>query len=317
MESRFNRISNLANKKTNSKIKVRLTILWKSINGTTGDFKGYNMILLDDDKTHIHAFAGLEFVNGIDFVPQEGKVYSISNFSVDNSDLIGLVQNRLPMQSRNTQTGPKDVLLFDISDGSSTVKVTVWADLAHKLNEELDGMLGQDNIIIITSCGITEYHEQLQASTLSPSKFYINPDYDAVNNLRYRLNVMNEPIALDDKFPAGDCAVNKTPVYNLKEIMDLRNSELKEMDVICHVSICSVEEQSKWWFYVCDSCPNEVCVKDDNYKCECGKIGSYPDKRFKPHWSKSKGRERRPITFIRSWYLSLLTMTVLLTIHQS
>ncbi|KAK1358167.1 hypothetical protein POM88_051423 [Heracleum sosnowskyi] len=233
------------------------------------------------------------------------------------TDLMGLVQNRLPMQSRNTQTGPKDVLLFDISDGSSTVKVTVWADLAHKLNEELDGMLGQDNIIIITSCGITEYHEQLQASTLSPSKFYINPDYDAVNNLRYRLNVMNELIVLDDKFPAGDCAVNKTPVYNLKEIMDLRNSELKEMDVICHVSICSVEEQSKWWFYVCDSCPNEVCVKDDNYKCECGKIGSYPDKRFKPHWSKSKGRERRPITFIRSWYLSLLTMTVLLTIHQS
>ncbi|KAK1393327.1 hypothetical protein POM88_012383 [Heracleum sosnowskyi] len=87
------------------------------------------------------------------------------------TDLMGLVQNRLPMQSRNTQTCPKDVLFFDISDGSSTVKVTVWADLAHNLNEELDGMLGQDNIIIITSYGITEYHEQLQASTLSPSKF--------------------------------------------------------------------------------------------------------------------------------------------------
>ncbi|KAK1363185.1 hypothetical protein POM88_038746 [Heracleum sosnowskyi] len=136
------------------------TFLWRTIISRmrSTDFpfhrKCKNWILILQ-KTHIHAFAGLEFVNGIDFVPQEGKVYSISNFSVD---LMGLVQNRLPMQSRNTQTGPKDVLLFDISDGSSTVKVTVWADLAHKLNEELDEMLGQDNIIIITSCGITEYH---------------------------------------------------------------------------------------------------------------------------------------------------------------
>ncbi|KAK1360892.1 hypothetical protein POM88_045366 [Heracleum sosnowskyi] len=74
------------------------------------------------------------------------------------TDLTGLVQNRLPMQSRNTSTDPRDILMFEISDGSATVKVTIWADLAHTLNEELDRMPGQDNIIILTSCGITEYH---------------------------------------------------------------------------------------------------------------------------------------------------------------
>lgn len=37
------------------------------------------------------------------------------------------------------------------------VKVTVWADLANKLNEELEKMTDEDNIIILTSCGITKY----------------------------------------------------------------------------------------------------------------------------------------------------------------
>ncbi|KAK1388702.1 hypothetical protein POM88_016880 [Heracleum sosnowskyi] len=127
--------------------------------------------------------------NGEEFANSEDAIDNDIVASDAHRDLMGLVQNRLPMQSRNTQTCPKDVLLFDISDGSSTIKVTVWTDLAHTLNEELDRMLGQDNIIIITSCGITKYHEQLQASTLSPYKFYINPDYDAVNNVRYREEV--------------------------------------------------------------------------------------------------------------------------------
>lgn len=34
------------------------------------------------EKTHIHAFAGLDFVNGIDEVLEEGKIYVISEFNV-------------------------------------------------------------------------------------------------------------------------------------------------------------------------------------------------------------------------------------------
>lgn len=47
--SRFDRITDLTSNRTNWKIKVRLTRLWKSINTSTDTFKGYNMILLDDD----------------------------------------------------------------------------------------------------------------------------------------------------------------------------------------------------------------------------------------------------------------------------
>ncbi|XP_017241052.1 uncharacterized protein LOC108213602 isoform X2 [Daucus carota subsp. sativus] len=234
----FDRISKLTCNKTSWTIKVRLTRLWKSINAITGDFKGYNMILLDDDKTHIHAFAGLDFVNEMDDVPEERKVYNISEFNVDDAkysyvavsnkseiyflkrtnmtlieeeddmipkykfelvslnalklkvgntkiltDLIGLVVNVLPMQSRNTPTGPKDILLIDITDGSEKIRVTIWAEQAHELKEELEKWEDKDRIIIIMSCCITEYRKQLQANSLSPSKFYINPDYDAVHSV--------------------------------------------------------------------------------------------------------------------------------------
>ncbi|XP_063946048.1 replication protein A 70 kDa DNA-binding subunit B-like [Daucus carota subsp. sativus] len=338
MEStRFDCISMLTSNKTDWKIKVRMTRLWKSINSKTGDFKGYNMILLDDDKTHIHAFAGLEFVNGIDEVPEEGKIYETSEFNVADAkysyspvsnkkeiyflkrtnmklieeeddmipqhkfelvafnalkekvgntkiltDLMGLVENILPMQSRNTATGPKDILMFDISDGSAKVKVTVWAELAHKLQEELQKANTEQIIIILTSCGITTYQKQLQASTLSPSKFYINPDYDAVYPLRNRLNGVNEPTVVEDTPSVPDCLKKTIPTYNLKQITDLRNSDPQTLEVICHVSVCDVDAQSKWWFYSCDSCPGELSFINNTYNCEeCAKIVSYPDKRFK------------------------------------
>lgn len=36
-------------------------------------------------KTHIHAFAGTDFVDGMDSVPEERKIYIISEFNVDDA----------------------------------------------------------------------------------------------------------------------------------------------------------------------------------------------------------------------------------------
>ena len=47
--SKYDRLSALANNKTNWKVKVRLTRIWSGFDKNTGNFKGYNMILLDDD----------------------------------------------------------------------------------------------------------------------------------------------------------------------------------------------------------------------------------------------------------------------------
>lgn len=36
-------------------------------------------------KSHIHAYAGTDFVNDIKEAPEEGKIYAISNFNVADS----------------------------------------------------------------------------------------------------------------------------------------------------------------------------------------------------------------------------------------
>nr|XP_017221654.1 PREDICTED: uncharacterized protein LOC108198411 [Daucus carota subsp. sativus] len=86
----------------------------------------------------------------------------------------------------------------------------------------------------------------------------------------------------DESPSVVDCSETKIETYNLKQITELRKSDMQNLEVICHVSVCSIDAQSKWWFYSCDSCPNELTFIDNSYKCEdCVKIVSYPDKRFK------------------------------------
>ncbi|KAK1355407.1 hypothetical protein POM88_048663 [Heracleum sosnowskyi] len=343
---RFDPLRTLTNNKTNWSIKVRLTRLWNSHNVQTGNFKGYNMIFLDDDS-HIHAYAGMDFVGEIKETPKEGNIYAISNFNVADSkpnysvvrnkkiiyflkntcmqlikeddemilkhkfelvafnslksrirdtkyltDVMGLLQKRYLMSSRNTAKGTKDILLIDITDGSEKVNVTVWDPLATILNEELNKISDKGNIImVITSCKITEYEGVLQASTYSPSKFYINPDYDAVYPLRYRLlNSVTESSVSCETISATDCSIKKIGVYKLEDIIKLRNTDLEELEVICHVKVSNVDINSKWWYYSCDTCPTEV---DENYKCDsCDlKIVSIPDKRFKVPMHVSDGSE--------------------------
>ncbi|KAL1832037.1 hypothetical protein ACET3Z_001688 [Daucus carota] len=160
------------------------------------------------------------------------------------TDLIGLVVNVLPMQSRNTPTGPKDILLIDITDGSEKIR-----SIANNYKQTHCHRQNSISIQIMMQCTV--------------------------------LNNANEPIIVDDIPSATHFTVKKIDTYNLKQISDLRSSDLQNLEVICHVLVCSIDAQSRWWFYSCDSCPEELSFVDDTYKCECGKIVSYPDKRFK------------------------------------
>lgn len=46
---RYDRLSVLAHNKTNWRIKIRLTRMWPGFDRVSGQFRGYNMILVDDD----------------------------------------------------------------------------------------------------------------------------------------------------------------------------------------------------------------------------------------------------------------------------
>ena len=58
--------------------------------------------------------------------------------------------------------------------GSERIKVTVWAEQAHKLKEELDKREDEDKIIILTSCSITEYRSKYLLQSPHHSKYCAN-----------------------------------------------------------------------------------------------------------------------------------------------
>ncbi|KAL8113483.1 hypothetical protein AgCh_020703 [Apium graveolens] len=93
MES-FDRLSNLNKASTNWKIKVRVTRIWANMTLEMNSLKDYNLILLDDDDNHVHAFAYHNIWNGFSTKIVEGGVYVFDQFVV--KDPVG---NLKPVQS--------------------------------------------------------------------------------------------------------------------------------------------------------------------------------------------------------------------------
>ncbi|WOH11483.1 hypothetical protein DCAR_0830970 [Daucus carota subsp. sativus] len=78
----FDHIQNLDKSRSNWWIKARLTHFWTTFSPETSSIKGYNLILLDDDNSHVHAYVYPDNWRAIDKEVVEGKVYVIENFQV-------------------------------------------------------------------------------------------------------------------------------------------------------------------------------------------------------------------------------------------
>ncbi|XP_017245598.2 uncharacterized protein LOC108217271 [Daucus carota subsp. sativus] len=79
----FNQLSDLDCSKTTWRVKARVTRMWPSVsNTTTGNdgLRGYNLILLDDNDCHVHAFVYADKWRSVADKIDEGCVYVISNF---------------------------------------------------------------------------------------------------------------------------------------------------------------------------------------------------------------------------------------------
>ncbi|XP_074352256.1 replication protein A 70 kDa DNA-binding subunit C-like [Apium graveolens] len=81
----FNLIEDLDQSTTNWKIKARVTRMWTSVRSENGSVKRYNVILLDDDNNHVHAFSYPNIWNGFKTPVIEGGVYVFDQFSVKDA----------------------------------------------------------------------------------------------------------------------------------------------------------------------------------------------------------------------------------------
>ncbi|KAL1805562.1 hypothetical protein ACET3Z_028630 [Daucus carota] len=80
----FDQLSSLNTSRTNWRVKVRVTRMWSSgsnaSNGKDGIIKGYNLILLDDDNCHVHAYVYGDNWKKLSEPIVEGGLYILSNF---------------------------------------------------------------------------------------------------------------------------------------------------------------------------------------------------------------------------------------------
>ncbi|KAK1396663.1 hypothetical protein POM88_006526 [Heracleum sosnowskyi] len=63
-------------------IRVRAQAVWKGINRRTNDFKGFNIVFIDEQDSRIHAFISEKLSDGFAEDLKEGQVYTLSNFKV-------------------------------------------------------------------------------------------------------------------------------------------------------------------------------------------------------------------------------------------
>ncbi|KAK1361527.1 hypothetical protein POM88_046001 [Heracleum sosnowskyi] len=64
------------------RLRVRAQAIWKGITRQTGEFRGYNIIFIDDYSSRIHAFITPAIVPQFEHKLVEGQIYKIQNFQV-------------------------------------------------------------------------------------------------------------------------------------------------------------------------------------------------------------------------------------------
>nr|XP_017233406.1 PREDICTED: uncharacterized protein LOC108207474 [Daucus carota subsp. sativus]XP_017256662.1 PREDICTED: uncharacterized protein LOC108226225 [Daucus carota subsp. sativus]XP_017256744.1 PREDICTED: uncharacterized protein LOC108226311 [Daucus carota subsp. sativus] len=82
MFNKFQKLQNLHTDKTEWTIRARAQSIWEGINRTTNEFKGLNVMLIDDSSTRIHAFLNAKISDFFKEDLKEGNIYRISNFHV-------------------------------------------------------------------------------------------------------------------------------------------------------------------------------------------------------------------------------------------
>ncbi|KAL1815930.1 hypothetical protein ACET3Z_018504 [Daucus carota] len=80
--NRYDKVEHLRPQRTEWTIRVRAQAVWKGINRETQDFRGFNVIFIDDSNARILAFLSAKICDLFKDALKEGCIYTLSNFHV-------------------------------------------------------------------------------------------------------------------------------------------------------------------------------------------------------------------------------------------
>ncbi|XP_017221477.2 uncharacterized protein LOC108198224 [Daucus carota subsp. sativus] len=80
--NKYDKVQQLHSERTEWTLRVRAQAVWKGINRQTQEFRGLNVIFIDDSNWRIHAFVSAKISVFFDDILKEGVIYTLSNFHV-------------------------------------------------------------------------------------------------------------------------------------------------------------------------------------------------------------------------------------------
>ncbi|XP_017227814.1 uncharacterized protein LOC108192575 [Daucus carota subsp. sativus] len=288
----FDQLSSLSAAKTSWRIKVRVTRMWPSIsNGSKGQsagLKGYNMILLDDDNCHIHAFSYAKTWKAIEEKIEEGCLYVISNFYTKEAlGSLKPVSSKYIINFSPSTTVDKleedyfmipihkfeFIDLGDLFGLVSSYTNTEFPDYStvigvieeYERDIEIQTMYGDRHIVRFrltdgrnSHMSEFSYAKWVQIATIPSSKIYLNLDFDVVHSMRQRLD--EEGYIHTEKVQDSHAGESSAATYVVADLIETRY-------YLSNVKVSSVDESEKWWYTSYINCSEEVTKLEGTFRC--------------------------------------------------
>ncbi|EEC80741.1 hypothetical protein OsI_23219 [Oryza sativa Indica Group] len=254
-----NLITALTPKNDRWRIKVKVIRLWDAVNPTMVDeFYGIQMIVLD----------------------AETCLYL---------DVIGLLSGMKPIEqrmlgkntSRERVCNMREIELL-LLEGEK-VKITLWGDILANMVD--DDLLGKQTVFIATGLLVKEYEKLLSFGVTSSTEVFLDMEIPASMEILSRHNAEKVLPTMIEVDASTQGTIEEQMFYNrktLKEITELRYSNIQQKEFICTVKAKIEEIKSRnWWYMSCDKCFCGTRKESNVYICNsCGKEAVNPKPRY-------------------------------------
>ncbi|KAL0009555.1 hypothetical protein SO802_011057 [Lithocarpus litseifolius] len=250
MDMEYITLKQISRDKNNSKVKVRVLRMWDAINiANNHDLISLDMVLVDEERTLIHASIRKNLTQNYRPQLNEGSIYTISNFLVEeNKGNYRPVHNKLKILFNSTTSVSK----FSGIDHSIPQSQFEFVDYGTIASRCYDTTYLTDVIGILDYIGAIEEIKTRGRPTRMRNIQLLLEEYSTMDiNVKEIL-----PKALP-KVQDGELALhNKKTVAEIKTLE--WNSEIKDLLVTCNAKIININNKYGWYYVACLICKTKV-----------------------------------------------------------
>ncbi|KAF2931715.1 hypothetical protein DAI22_05g232000 [Oryza sativa Japonica Group] len=205
------------------------------------------------------------------------------------SDVIGLLSGMKPIEqrmlgkntSRERVCNMREIELL-LLEGEK-VKITLWGDILANMVD--DDLLGKQTVFIATGLLVKEYEKLLSFGVTSSTEVFLDMEIPASMEILSRHNAEKVLPTMIEVDASTQGTIEEQMFYNrktLKEITELRYSNIQQKEFICTVKAKIEEIKSRnWWYMSCDKCFCGTRKESNVYICNsCGKEAVNPKPRY-------------------------------------